>query len=511
MPKRFTCLSLLLCLYSSTTFAQKTINGYISEKNSGERLINAFVLAPYVNKGTTSNNYGYFSLVLPTDTATLIFSYAGYKPYQVFWESGTASDSTFAVGLVKQTDLEEVIITSSRIQKNVEQTQMSKISVPIELIKKMPKFLGEADVLKSLQMLPGVSQGIEGTTGVIVRGGTPDQNLILLDGTPVYNASHLFGIFSNFNASSIKNVDLYKGGFPARYGGRLSSVIDIVLKDGDKNKFHGEGGIGILATNLQFEGPIKKGKSSFIISGRRSYADIIAQPFIKGSSEESGIDKFFAYFYDFNLKLNFDLTKKDKLFFSTYSGDDMLKVKTKYEDRGETEKISTQVGWGNFINTIRWNHIFKKNLFANTTVNYTRYRFLTNLSQSLQSASTNETFFAKYISGIYDVGTKIDFDYRPSASHSVKFGVGVIQHTFTPGATTFKQTGSGSTPLDTAFNNKRQNSIELSGYIEDDIAVSENLQVNVGVHLGAFRLKQKLTLIFSQELVHDTCSIKRAV
>lgn len=485
-------LSTVILLFAATkTQAQFAVNGYVSEKKSSEKMVNAYILAPYLKKGTATNNYGYFSLSLPTDTATLLISFVGFSPVQIFWDSKKDS-KVLNVELQKLEKLsEEVVVVGNKIQKNVESSQMSKVTIPIEQIKRMPKFLGEADVLKSLQMLPGVSQGTEGTSGVIVRGGTPDQNLILLDGTPVYNASHLFGIFSTFNTDAIKNVELYKGGFPARYGGRLSSVIDMVMKDGDKSTIHGEGGIGILAAKFQLEGPIKKNKSSFLVSARRSYADLLAQPFIKKSRDETGIDNFFAFFYDFNAKLNFDLTQKDKLFFSLYSGEDKLRVNIKETNNNETFKLGTQVGWGNLISTVRWNHILNKKLFANTTVNYTRYRFLTKISEQSISSTYNESFAAKYISGIYDVGAKVDFDYRPNYKNSIKFGAGILNHTFTPGATSIKITATNDPSLDTAFNNQKQNSIELTSYVEDDIIVNDKLKINAGVHIAAFKSQNK--------------------
>jgi hypothetical protein len=472
------------------SYAQQVLQGFVVEKKSDEKIIDASILAPYLKKGTASNNYGYFSLNLPKDTATIIISHIGYTPIQYYWEK-SKNDTVIKFELSKIKSVDEVTVVASKIQKNVESSQMSKITVSIEQIKAMPKFLGETDVLKSLQMLPGVSQGTEGTSGVIVRGGTPDQNLILLDGTPVYNASHLFGIFSTFNADAIRNVELYKGGFPARFGGRLSSVIDISLKDGNKNELHGEGGIGMLASKLMLEGPLKKGKSSFMISARRSYADILAQPFLAAIKDESGIDKLFAYFYDLNAKLNFNLSKKDNLYLSLYTGDDRLNVKIKEKELTSTFKIGMDIGWGNKISTVRWNHIFSKKLFANTTLNYTQYRFQTKLSEEETTATNFTSFNAKYKSGIYDVGAKIDFDYRPNYSNNIKFGVAMLQHTFTPGASTFKIIDPGSPVIDTAFNVQKQNSIELSTYIEDDIALTNNFKLNAGLHFGGFKAKTK--------------------
>src|SRR5688572_12883689 len=256
-----------------------TISGYVEDSATGEKLPGATILIAQYKKGTTTNNYGFFTITIKTGTIQLLVSYSGYKTKELNFDQQT--DQTVNIKLSAANDLQEVVVMAKKQLPTEQQTQMSKVVVPVTLIKSMPRFLGETDVLKTLQLLPGVAQGAEGTSGVLVRGGSPDQNLILLDGTPVYNPSHLFGIFSTFNADALKNVELYKGGFPARFGGRLSSVIDLVMKDGNMKKIHGEGSIGILTSRLTLEGPLKKDKTSFLVSGRRTYFDLLAAPLIK--------------------------------------------------------------------------------------------------------------------------------------------------------------------------------------------------------------------------------------
>lgn len=274
----FSCASLI-------AFSQKiTINGYITDQATGERLIGASIIIVGSTSGTTSNNYGFYSITVPSsnDSLRIQFSSVGYEPYLA--KIAANKDEKIAVQLQSKKLLQEVVVTSSRRNDIQNRTQMSSISVDPQFIKNIPAFLGEADVLKALQLLPGIQAGTEGSNGIYVRGGGIDQNLILLDGVPVYNASHLFGFFSVFNADAIKSVDVLKGGFPARFGGRLSSVIDIRMKEGNNQEFRGEGAVGLIASRITLEGPLQKGKSSFMISGRRTYADIFMRPIIKAIS-----------------------------------------------------------------------------------------------------------------------------------------------------------------------------------------------------------------------------------
>jgi hypothetical protein len=492
--KKYTSLLVAFFLFWHTTIAQQanpiahkfTLHGYVEDAASGEKLPGATVVITEYKTGTTTNNYGFFTITIKPGTVNLIISYAGYNAYQQ--EINLNKDQVLSIQLTLNMNLKEVVVNAKKTPPIQQQTQMSKITVPVAIIKSMPRFLGETDVLKTLQLLPGVAQGAEGTSGVLVRGGSPDQNLILLDGTQVYNPSHLFGIFSTFNGDALKNVELYKGGFPARFGGRLSSVIDLVMKDGNMKEFHGEGSVGILTSRLTLEGPVKKNKTSFLVSGRRTYFDLLAAPLIKKASEGE-VTGFGAYFYDLNLKLHHIISPKDRLFASFFSGHDFLKLKADFSQGTYREVTKTRIGWGNTIATLRWNHVFNKKLFANTLLNYTQYRFVTDLGLYTKDNGIEENFVAKYFSGISDVGARMDFDYRPLPEHNMKLGVSALQHVFTPGAASLKTGNPNAPDIDTSFNKYKQKSLEFAFYAEDDWQLSPQLKINIGVHASAFKAK----------------------
>lgn len=409
-------LTVLLCAIwmPGVLFAQNiTINGYITEKKSAERLIGATVFLPGKSIGTTSNSFGFYSITIPSsnDSIELRVSYIGYAPYTVRLKGNNSA--TLNIELVAATDMDEVIVTS---QKDALQTrtQMSSIDLPVATIKALPAFLGEVDILKALQLLPGIQGGNEGTSGLYVRGGSPDQNLILLDGVPVYNASHLFGFFSVFNADAVKSVEVIKGGFPARYGGRLSSVIDINMKEGDKYQYHGEGGIGLVASRLTLEGPIQKGKSSFMVSGRRTYIDVLAAPIINTGTFRTGY-----YFYDLNGKANIQLGKKDHLYLSGYFGKDKFYAQERTSSFGSYD-FKNSLQWGNITAVARWNHEFSRKLFGNLTAYYSQYYFDISAVEKSYYPGSNDEFLLKYSSGIQDKTVKYDFDFLPGANQDRK-------------------------------------------------------------------------------------------
>ncbi|NJK86699.1 MAG: TonB-dependent receptor plug domain-containing protein [Bacteroidales bacterium] len=358
-----------------TVFSQNyTISGVIEDATTGETLIGASVYDTIHGHGTISNNYGFFSLSIPAGTVSLHFSYVGYTT--LVNEIECFSDTTLNISLQPVIKLDEVTIKSTDIRRKSESTQMGLIEMPVAKLKSIPFIMGETDVLKAIQLLPGVNSGTEGTSGLFVRGGSPDQNLFLLDGVPVYNANHLFSFFSVFNSDAIRNVNVIKGGFPARYGGRLSSVVDIRMKEGNNREFHGEGSIGLISSKLSLEGPIVKEKTSFIVSARRTYLDVLYQPIVKA------IDDFATarfYFYDVNAKINHQLNKNNKLYLSFYTGDDVgfYKYKEWYIDDEIKYDLQSKTGlqWGNITSVIRWNSVIHNRLFCNTTFAYTKYRF----------------------------------------------------------------------------------------------------------------------------------------
>lgn len=478
------CLLLLVI----TSQAQKfTINGYITDKTSGERLAGASIFLPEKNVGTTSNSYGFYSITLPgqADSLEIQVSYAGYDVYH----SRILLNDNVKLNILldHQKQLENVTVKSVKRNSIQNTTQMSSIGLSSETIKALPAFLGEADVLKAIQLLPGVQAGSEGSSGIYVRGGGPDQNLILLDGVPVYNASHLFGFFSVFNADAINGVDVIKGGFPARYGGRLSSVIDIRMKEGNNQQFHGEGGIGLIASRFTLEGPLKKGKSSFMVSARRTYADIFMRPIIKAESHGDLTAGY--YFYDLNAKVNLYVTEKDHVYVSGYFGNDKFYSKSKFNDNGSHTVYEAALKWGNATAMMRWNHEFSRKLFSNLTVNYSRYQFDIYSKENVNDPSQgNQNYLEKYFSGIRDWSGKIDFDWLPSPNHFIKWGIGQTWHSYRPGAFQSK----ANTPTyneDTVLRGKFINSTELDAYIEDDVKLTRNLKVNIGTHFTSFSVE----------------------
>lgn len=416
--------SILLTIISFTAKTQNvrhTVSGFVREEGSGESLIGVNIYIPELKTGTTTNTYGFYSLTLQEPgEITIVFSYVGF------------ASETIKVNLTGNTDLNvflqpgvvlgEVSVNADRIERESETVKMSTVKLQAAQVKNVPALLGEKDVLKVLQLMPGVQKGSEGNSGIYVRGGGPDQNLIILDDAIVYNASHLFGFFSLFNGDALKSVELTKGGFPARYGGRLSSVLDMNMKEGNREKWHGEGGVGLISSRLTVEGPIAKDKSSILVSGRRTYVDVLMKPILAALDEE----KTGYYFYDLNAKVNYDFGRKNKIYLSGYFGKDKFYLKTRSEDINETAGFL----WGNLTGTLRWNHLFSSRLFSNTSLIFSNYEF--GVYDKYQIKSENTDYYAEYNSGIRDFTIKHDLDFIPSTSHWIKAGGMVIFHRFQP-------------------------------------------------------------------------------
>ncbi|GAB3951912.1 TonB-dependent receptor [Spirosoma harenae] len=466
-----------LCLFPSFLFAQSinrfTISGYVREQGSLEALIGVNVYLPGTTTGTTTNTYGFYSLTLPAqDSIQLAYSFVGYETIER--ALGLRANQTQNVLLTPGRALAEVDVkASTSVEKVSESPQMSAVEIPIQQIKKIPAFLGEKDVLKVLQLMPGVQKGSEGQTGIYVRGGGPDQNLIILDDAVVYNASHLFGFFSVFNSDAIKSVELIKGGFPARYGGRLSSVIDLNMKDGNREKLHGEGGIGLIASRLTLEGPLTKNKKgSFLVSGRRTYLDIVAAPII--NAQTNGQTKAGYYFYDLNAKANYDLTPKDKVYLSGYFGRD------RFYAHDNTQNNDIGLGWGNATGTLRWNHLFSQKLFSNLSLILSDYKF--EISAVEKGTLDTATYSLQYNSGIRDFALKYDIDFYPTPQHSVRVGLHNTYHRFTPSAVVLQNAG-----ISASVNNVSTIDVLESGiYAEDTWRPSNRWRLNAGFRLSAF-------------------------
>ncbi|HYG53500.1 MAG TPA: carboxypeptidase-like regulatory domain-containing protein [Flavobacteriales bacterium] len=472
MSKKYIIILLFLPLFA---FTQKkvVISGTIYEKGSQELLPGVSIYCVNQKIGTSTNNYGYYSLTLDAGVVEMVVAAGGFNRFS--FSKNITKDTTMDVFLDPENVLGEVVIVAEEQEKISEKTDVSRIDVPIEQIKKIPALLGEKDVLKVIQLLPGVQKGSEGSSGLYVRGGGPDQNLILLDDAPVYNAYHLFGFFSLFNGDALKSVELVKGGFPARYGGRLSSVLEMQMKDGNKEKLSGEAGIGLISSRLTLEGPIKKGKSSFLVSARRTYIDALIYPFLP-ADEKAGY-----YFYDANAKLNFNLDAKNRIFISGYFGKDKFYVNYKETDFREKANLN----WGNATATFRWNHIFSNKIFANTSVIFTNYKL--GISYRSTELDDNTFFELDYRSGIRDAGVKYDVDIFANANHHIKTGLAGTWHYFTPSATVI----SSSFAEDNAMDVKTISTAENGIYIEDDWRISPRIKANFGFRMSHFYAEKK--------------------
>jgi len=466
-------LFLFTSLFVFQLSAQKkhTVSGYVKDKANGENSVGATVYIKELLKGTTTNAYGFYSITLEEGEYTLVVSYIGFKNI----EQEINLNKNIKLNFEIETDIittKEFEVIGEREDRNTNDAVMSTVELDVEKVKSLPALFGEVDVLKTIQLLPGVQSAGEGNAGFYVRGGGPDQNLILLDGATVYNASHLAGFVSVFNGDAIKDVKLIKGGMPAEYGGRLSSVLDITMKDGNFKKYEVEGGLGIMSSRVTAQGPIKKDAASFIMSYRRFYFGDVIQPFISEDSKFNGTN---YYFYDFNAKLNWIVSDKDRLYLSGYFGKDVFKF------NNADDGFGMDTPWGNTIVSLRWNHLFNDKLFLNTSVIYTNYNFEIGLQQ--------DQFEFRLFSGITDWNAKLDFNYLPSILHNVKFGVNYIFHEFVPSNATAK---SGDIDFNTGDIIKNYAN-DAAIYLSDDWDITEKFKIHAGLrysmfqHIGPFK------------------------
>ncbi len=364
--------------------------------------------------------------------------------------------------------------------------ELNRINVPIAQIQALPRFFGEPDLLKALQTLPGVQQGSEATSAILVRGGSPDQNLILLDGAPLYNPSHLFGIFSSFNTYAIKNVDLYKGAFPARFGGRLSSVIDVSMNDGNMQRLTGQASVGLLAAQFTLSGPIVKQRTSFLLSARRTYHDLYLAPIVK--SQTPSIKRLIFNFYDLNFKVRHKISDADQLYLSGYSGQDNFGTMMTVADNqsnGST-KSDYRLGWRNITGTMRWNHIFTPKVFSNFTLTTSRYAFKTSDESNTSNRGLSSSDVKKLNSGVVDYSAKLDLSYQPNPTHHLRSGMMITDHKFVPGASYEKSTSNDQTNILRDFSNFNIRSKELGLFAEDEWVASDKFKVNLGLHFSGF-------------------------
>lgn len=476
-----------------------TISGYIVDAQTGESLIGASVYEPGSSRGTVSNNYGYFSFSRAGGSFPLEISYVGYHKQQ--FDFNLDKDTLIQVRMEPSGLLQEIVVSENNKPFS---SATGLIELSREQIKNTPAAFGETDVLKTIQLLPGVQAAVEGTSGIYVRGGGADQNLILLDGVNIYNTNHFYGIFSIFNGDAVKKVTLHKGSFPARFGGRLSSVVDIRLKDGDMKKYHGSASIGLLSASLNLEGPIIKDRTSFNISARRSYADAFLRTARLFTDETVPI----IYFYDLNAKVNHKFNDKSRLYLSFYKGKDLMGSKTEsysYYYYGEGNKTylykdmsKMHFQWGNTVTSLRWNYVFNPSLFVNATLAYNNYKFD---YRSENKYSNKDSEYKEYNytiyqnSGIEDLSTNVDFEFFPNPKHHVRFGGGYIFHTFKPeiyGTKEYEKEGENETKKEIPFMSEKIEANETSLYIEDEISLGDRWKTNVGVHYSTFNVKGKL-------------------
>ncbi|AYZ36345.1 TonB-dependent receptor [Chryseobacterium indologenes] len=453
---KITAATAALC-FSTFVLAQQTysVSGTIKDKKNGELLIGVAVKVsedPSIN--VVANEYGFYSLSLPEGNYTLIISNPGYKDFeqQIKVDQNIKMDLPLLPQEQISKSIDEVVITGIKKDKNLTSAQMGTETLSIKNIEKLPVLFGEKDVMKTIQLLPGIKSNGEGSSGFSVRGGATDQNLILLDEAPVYNASHLLGFFSTFNSDALKDVSIIKGNSPAQYGGRLSSVLDVKMKDGNNQDYNINGGVGLISSRLSVEGPIQKEKSSFIVSGRRTYADL----FLKTSNDYKDNK---LYFYDLNLKANYQLNENNRLYLSGYFGRDVL---------GLGNTFSTD--WGNTTATLRWNSIINSKLFSNTSFIYSNYDYKVSLKSNDNNFGLN--------SKIQDWNLKQDFTWFAGNKHSVRFGLQSIYHTITP--------SSASGTSVSSFPRNTRKSWENALYINDDFKATEKLTVNYGARLSMF-------------------------
>jgi hypothetical protein len=450
-------LLILLAVIPIFAFGQQnfTLNGKITDSATGEDLIGATVLEVGSGKGTTTNSYGFYSLSLPENQYSIRFSYIGYNSVERNVNLTTNKVINIEISPSIMT-LTEVVVSSERDNKNITSAVTGVEKLNLKEIENIPVLFGEKDILKTIQLLPGISSSTEGNTGFNVRGGSIGQNLILLDEAPVYSSSHLMGFFSVFNSDAIKDVTVYKGGIPAKYGGRASSVLDIVMNNGNSKNFTCTGGIGLVSSRLTIEIPIIKEKMSFIISGRRTYADLVARLLFADNIIRNDM-KF--YFYDLNAKLNYTINDKNRLFLSGYFGKDIFELGN---DAG--------TGWGNTTGTLRWNHLCSEKLFSNTSLVYSRYNYgfiYGNINIKLRS-------------GIEDLSFKEDAAWYMNPNNTIKFGLSLIFHTFNPG----ELTTSDSSDFEIVLRKKK--GIEGALYLQNEHNLSSRLNANYGFRLSAF-------------------------
>ena len=460
--------------FSFGSGSKHTISGYVKDKSNGEMLIGATVYIKELKTGAVTNVYGYYSISIPDAKYNIVFSYVGYV--SVAKEIDLNKNITFNIDLeLTQTNIKEVVITDKRSDENINKAEMSVFKLDAKQIKTIPALMGEVDVIKAIQMMPGVQSSGEGMSGFNVRGGGSDQNLILLDEATVYNASHLMGFFSIFNNDAVKDIKLYKGDIPAEYGGRLSSLLDIRMKDGNAKQFSATGGIGTISSRLTVEGPIINDKCTFMISARRSYADL----FLK-MAKDTSLRKNQLYFYDLNMKLNYTINENNRIFISGYLGRDVFKYSKEFG-----------MDWGNKTVTCRWNHLFSKKLFANTSAIFSNYDYYLGVNAAMSGF--------KWVANMQDYSLKYDMTYFLNTNNNIKFGFISTYHHFDPGYA--KGTGGDKN----MFNDLKMpgsNALDYAFFASNEEKIGSKLTLNYGLRYSIFQSVGQAT-VYNYNSNHD--------
>lgn len=473
---RFLFVTTFLCLALIAQAQSKfTINGYIKDSGNGEELIGVNVYIPQLKAGTTTNAYGFYSLTVPQGQYEIQVSYIGYQ-VQTFTVELNQDISKNIEMLSEATMIQEVVVEERAIDANVTDVQMSKNTVNMTQLRKLPALFGEVDIIKNIQMLPGVISAGEGTSAFFVRGGGADQNLILIDEAPVYDPSHLFGLFSVFNADVIKDSELYKGGIPSRFGGRLSSILEVRTKDGNNKEYDISGGISTLASRLAIEGPIRKERSSFIVSARRSYVD----PMIKATGED-----FNVYFYDVNAKVNWRYNNSNRFFVAFYTGRDAFKLGGSFG-----------FGWGNMTGTFRWNHLFNERLFSNTSVIISNFDYKLELEDAVQGF--------KWTSNLQELSVKNDLTYFINTNNEVTFGYHLTGRRFSPAKISPNTEGS----IFDAVESQHMYALDHGIYVSNNQKITDALTIDYGVRLSIFQNVGKSDLYFYKD-PQDNINVER--
>jgi hypothetical protein len=459
-----------------------TVSGFVYDATTKEFLIGAFVYDLNSKIGVVSNEYGFYNITVESDRAPILqVSYVGYQTQRI--SVNDSIDSPLSIFLKPGIDLDEITVKANKPNEITRSTETSIVRLQMQEVKMLPNLFGEVDIIKAYQLTPGVQSGGEAKSEMYVRGGSPDQNLIILDDVPLYYVAHFGGFFSIFNADAISDVKLIKGGFPARYGGRLSSVLDVRMKEGNMSKLHGQGSIGLLSFKLLLEGPIVKNKSSFMVSARKNLLPIF---------RFFGVDMAYG-FYDINAKLNFQLSDKDKLFISFYNGDDVVKTKSKSQET----KVKAVTKWGNLSGSLRYNRILGKKIFGNFILATTRYRYINSFNNSISSDSTNKSIESELSTGIIDVLMKADLSYQVSSNYLIRFGVLGMYHNITPNDESFSLVDNNSSIHDN-FSSKII-AFENSIYTEHEF-LNRFFGINAGFRFVSFIIEKQQYYFFEPRL-----------